>query len=445
MKTSKFISGASITFTTRLIQMGIGLAASVIIARILGPEGKGIYALAILFPTMIIRFADVGIEPATTYHVAQKQYSYKEILGSNVLISLGLSMIGVFAGLIVVLFFSDLVFADVPQEILLFSLILVPTTMLLTAVNQINMGALQFAKYNMTLLCLESTFLSFLVFSLLLKNGGIVAALSSRILGYVVGIGLVLFLVFKYSGGIILKFNRGYVKKIFHYGFQAYLGNLIAFLNLRIDLLIINHFMNTKEVGYYSISVGLAEKLWMVSSVISVVLFPLVASEKEEKKKKEFTPRVTRAVFFFNSIGYLLIFALGSWFILLLYTDVYSPAIAPLRILIFGALPLSVSKVLSSDIAGRGKPIINTIMGGIVLVINVTLNLILIPSYGIIGAAWATSISYIIHFVLKVGIYCRISGNKWKDVLIPKKTDIQTYWSKAGEISQGILFRLKKK
>jgi len=221
MKSSKFISGTSITFTTRLIQMGIGILTSVIIARVLGPEGKGIYALAILLPTMIIRFADVGIEPATTYHVAQQEYSYKEILGNNILISLGLSMIGVFAGLVVVLFLSEQLFAAVPREILLFSLILIPTTMLLTAVNQINIGTQQFAKYNITLLCIESTFLSFLVFFLLLKNGGVVAALSSRILGFTAGIGLVIFLVLKYSGGIILKFNREYVKKIFHYGFQS--------------------------------------------------------------------------------------------------------------------------------------------------------------------------------------------------------------------------------
>jgi O-antigen/teichoic acid export membrane protein len=180
-------------------------------------------------------------------------------------------------------------------------------------------------------------------------------------------------------------------------------------------------------VGFYVISVGIAEKLWMLSQTVSTVLYPKLASMKDEGEKNRFTPVISRNVLLITVAGAFAIFLLSKWLILLLFSEEYLPSIRPLQVLLIGVIALSVTRLLSSDIDARGKPIINTYIGFIVVITNMILNILLIPKFGIMGAAWATSISYSLNLIVKLFVYCRLSGNPVADVIMFKKSDIKLY------------------
>lgn len=118
--------GTGITAGVQFINLILGIGTSVILARILGPEGRGIYALAMLLPSIIVTFGNLGIGPATVYFVARGEFRKQEILGNNVLLSIGISSIGVLLGLVIILFFRKVVFPGVDSAYLLLALILVP-------------------------------------------------------------------------------------------------------------------------------------------------------------------------------------------------------------------------------------------------------------------------------------------------------------------------------
>jgi len=229
------------------------------------------------------------------------------------------------------------------------------------------------------------------------------------------------------TGGISFHVNHSYIKDALTYGIKAHLGNILGFLNYRVDMFFVNGFLNPAAVGFYSIGVGLVEKLWMVSHAASTVLFPRVAAETEEQRRKEFTPLVARTVLSVTALGALVIFFLSRWIIGLLYSSVFLPAVRPLQILLPGIIALSVGRVLSNDIAGRGRVMLNNYTGLVTVTTNVALNILWIPRYGISGAALASTVSYTATLVSSLFFYCRLSGNPWTKVILPQQGDWAIY------------------
>jgi len=104
---------------------------------------------------------------------------------------------------------------------------------------------------------------------------------------------------------------------------------------------------------------------------------------------------------------------------------------------------MSVWAVLANDISGRGRPMLNTYIGGMSLVVNVLLNILWIPMYGINGAALASTVSYGVTLVVQLFVYCRVSGNSWTNVLLPQPGDWVLYWRTGLTMVQWMKVRAK--
>jgi Na+-driven multidrug efflux pump len=85
------------------------------------------------------------------------------------------------------------------------------------------------------------------------------------------------------------------------------------------------------------------------------------------------------------------------------------------------------AKTLTADLAGRGKPQFGTYASFISFAINIPLNIYLIPKWGISGAAFASSVAYIIATVIVIIAFINISGKSLFDIVLIKKQDFQDY------------------
>jgi len=91
--------------------------------------------------------------------------------------------------------------------------------------------------------------------------------------------------------------------------------------------------------------------------------------------------------------------------------------------IVLGAL----SRILSNDIAGRGRPEINMYIALITVAVNIIANIVLIPRMGINGAALATTLSYSFNTVLKIIAYSMVSGLKWYKIFFISNTDNEIF------------------
>lgn len=411
----------------QVVRLTLGVFASIIIARYLGPKGQGVYGLVIVFITLTVSVISLGIGPATTYFVARKEYDQREILGSNVFLSAVVGGVGVGAGLVLVLFFHDRIFPDIPQGYLLLSLALIPVQIFNIYTMYILLGNQEIKKFNSIQVIQSLLMLIFVITVVVVFDAGVIGVIIATLTASSMA-GLKSFLDAKaVAGGVKYTLNLKYIKNAIKYGIQAHLSNILGMLNYRIDTFLVNGYLGPVSVGYYTVAVGLVERLWMVSQAAGTVLFPRVAAEKDAKKLKEFTPKVARSVIWFTAaIALVTVFA-GRWVILLLYSETYLPAAAALQALAIGIVTLSASRILANDIAGRGYPMINTYRGFITVSVNVALNIMWIPKYGIVGAAWASSVSYTASFLTALYFYCRLSGNRWQEVVFIQRGDWYTY------------------
>ena len=122
-----------------------------------------------------------------------------------------------------------------------------------------------------------------------------------------------------------------------------------------------------------------------------------------------FTPRVFLITLALTSLGAVVLALLGSFLINLIYTSAFASAYLPLLLLLPGVVLLGGAKVLTNEIAGRGYPQYNSINSGIALVLTVILDLVLIPRYGVPGAAFASSVAYTIIFFTSIIFYRAVS------------------------------------
>lgn len=443
MSSGNFLRGTSFTFASNVLSLFIGLGTSVILARALGPEGKGVYALAALLPSLIVTFGNLGIGPATAYYVAKGEYRRQEILGSNMLLCLIISIVGIAVGFVLIIAFRQEIFPDVAKGYLYLALALIPLEILFISSRYVILGAQRIVQYNYVHIVHMVLFFGTTAIALLALKAGVIGALIGAIITLLAVNGLTFFLAKDCADGISLVPNTSYIKHAAKYGLQVHVMNILGFLNYRIDMLFISAFLGPAAVGLYSIGVGLIEKLWMVSYSASTVLFPRVAAETDEKKKKEFTPLIARSVLWLTAFGALVLVFLSHYIVLVLFAEEFLPAVGALQALLIGTIALSAGRVLSNDIAGRGRPGLNIYTGIAAVAINVVLNLLWIPKYGIVGAGWASTVSYSVSFLGSLFFYCRLSGNRWTRVISPQRGDWTIYRRAITELGKAILRKLK--
>lgn len=405
----------------------IGLGTSIIVARMLNPEGKGIYVLAVLLPALLPYFAHFGIGLAAVFYLGNGKYSPKLVLGNNVILAFLHSVFAILIGLMVIYFAGKRLFPGVDKRYLLISLLIVPSQLCLGLVLPILLGLGKIALYNLIQILRAILLFGLVLFFLVGLDSGVMGAIVTEIIASLVVCFATLFIVLRHTNGILLKLDRHYLKDAYSYGIILYFSYIFSILSTRLNLLLINMYLNPYMVGLFTVGVGISEKVWLVADAVSTVLYQKVASEPDAERRRMFTPLVFKAILLIVIVICLVLYIFGEYLIVFLYSNAFREAVKPFRILLVGVIGSSGWRMLQSDLMGRGKPAFVTFVAGFSFIVNILLCLLLIPKNLLPGAAWAGAISGIITLLVGVFIYRKISGNKMVELFFPQRSDLRTY------------------
>lgn len=410
------------TIIRQSLSIFFGLGLYILIARILGPEGSGLYAMGLLLPLTLSTFLNIGVTSSNVYFIASGKVTVGQAAKTNFLLWAVLSVAGCSVAAALIITQGETLFPGVPEFLLWIGMLAFPALLLLAFLEGLFQGVQDFKRYNTALLLSPGLTLLLALLLVGVLKMGVTGALLSFIGGNVIGLLVSLGMLRPYMGrnkkGLIDDRPGGrlknYLRECLNYGWKAHLSNMLAFVNYKADIFLVNFFLSPAATGVYSISVLIAEKLWILSYSVGAVILPRLSElHQEEQKRKQLTPLVARWVFLASALGALILALLASPLINLFFGSKFAPAFNALLWLLPGVVIYGMARVLSNDIAARGKPELNCFNEVVVVTVNVLGNIILIPRFGIEGAAIATSIAYILGSATKLLIYSYVSKNEW--------------------------------
>lgn len=409
----KIAGNATITLGRQLMAGVLQLITVIIIARILGPEGNGQYAIAILLPMMLATFLNLGIAPANVYFLGSGKVGALTVFLAIKRMGLFIVVVGVGVGASCIYFFSDDWFPNVPRVFLWGALLIFPFALFHSFLLSIFQGLQKFKIYNLILLTQPIVTFFLVLIAAMFKITDLEYFIAAHMIGFVVVVSIGLRKVrIETVGEEITEQPQKYSKRAITYGYKAHLGNILAFTNYKADIFLVNLLVNPAAAGIYVIAVQITERLELLSRSVSTVILPRLSElTNDEEKRKQVTPIVSRTIIAVTLILAILLACLVFPFITLFFGSEYLEAVWVVIFLLPGSVAHSGARILANDIAARGRPELNMYFATIVVTANISGNILLIPRYGLEGAAIATSCAYTLNLFLRVLVYKQISGN----------------------------------
>lgn len=424
------------TFTVMILTSFISLIISIMAARVLGPEGKGILTVIILYPTLLHTLGHLSVYRALTVHVAERKYSFADFPGTAAVFVFSISAILMIGFLIAYFNFNKYFIQDINFLTILFALGIIPCAMFIQIFTSILQAKGKMFEFNLNNLLSKGLVLVFIILMLIVLRTGVNGAVFAYFIANVLATILVIYFVRKITFEK-WKFNPLLLKDLIKDGVKLHIGIIASFIFLRIDMLMLGYYRQASSVGYYSIAVSMADLLIIIPTVVMHVFYSKIAdmiNDKKDMARK--TVLVYKHTMLFMVAATLIFAVVAKPVIKIFYGEEFLPSIIPFLILLPGVCFFRQNNIFSYYLVGTKKFLLISLLATVGSLINVMLNLIFIPKYDGNGAAVASLITYFFMGTAYFVFFFRVSKFKLmeflKKIMISKEDIIfyKTFFSK---------------
>jgi len=429
---------------TKAISIPLSFFIGVILARSLGPEGKGGYDLFVATGELLMMVLGFSLPSGIIYVTALSGVSPRAMARWLTLVALGQGLLAI--SLLGIARQSGFVWAFLPRNcggnIIFFSTAYVCLTILAGYWRAILIGRWEIIPTNrITLLTRLADVVLLLVLLGLLWFVDRPPDLCLIIWLLLVSslISNVLFLSRLRVPLAASSQGASGFRRIMAYSAPCYLGNLVQFLNYRLDTFLVSFIVGQSAVGLYALAVSLAQMLWLLPNAIATALLPRVAGWQQlTTHNTRITAQATRFSFWIGLIAGITLSLLSIVALPLVYGEAFRDSIVPLLWLMPGVVVIGPAFVLAAYIGGIGKPHLNMYISVAGLFLTVLLDLLLIPRLSIAGAAIASTVSYSLIAMLTTILFWRETGWGLAALLSPTRGDVVLIVELAQSISRKV-------
>ncbi len=425
MKYSKLLANILATYGSFLVNLVVIMGTAIVVARTLGPEGKGQLALLILVPTTLMALGDLGIRQSTVYILAGGKHSLDHVVSAVVVaaVALGVLLLGVASLLFRVLDDSFLQGVERGPFYLIVSFL--PAMLIVRYVLSVLRGLDRPQVANILLIFQGLVYFSLLAVLFFLLGAAIEWAVIAYVAGHFLAAILGLWILWAKQGWRPRpSLDRATFRALVFNGAQVSVILILGFLNRKISIYLVNGQLGTVDVGLFVVAVSIAEMVWIFPDAVGTILFPLVSSQSD-KESNQTTPQMTRLTLIVTTVMALAVWIISRPLIPVVFGASFAAAVEPLGILLPGVVLLSVHKVIWRDMMGRGRPLLSGFSRGLTLVILVSLFYLLAPRMGLAGVAIATTSSYAAGTLVMIVVFTRYTGVSWTSLVIPQVGDFK--------------------
>jgi len=423
--TQPFSRQVSITFVARLVLVANSVLTGALLARWLGAEGVGIYAVVSLTVNTLVQSLGSGLASANVFFAKRKDSQRASILVNSIAFAT-IAGVGAAALTYIVSRVRPDWFHDIPSELLLIALISLPFQLCTLLVLNLFLAFGDVRKFNLLDVCSQVYLLVNAIIVLLLLRSDLHLLFG---LNTIAGGLIATVLILMARRSIINAIGDGrfapdvaLFSRMMRFGIRINIMNAALALILRADVLLVNYFRGEAEAGVYSIAAQCSLLLIMFPNVVGTMLFPNVA--EMGSSSTTFTARVIRHAAAIQLL--MCLAAIPAAFLLpVVYGSSFSPATSQFLLLLPGTIFLGLQMMLSQHLVGVGRIGIMPLFWMAAVILAVSLDVLLIPAFGATAAAAVSSATYAFIFALTLFYFMKVSGEKWSDILIVRAGELR--------------------
>ncbi|MBN1919613.1 MAG: oligosaccharide flippase family protein [Anaerolineae bacterium] len=417
------LSGVEGTAIANLVSFGFNMVTSVIAARLLGPQGRGELAAMQNLAMFTLTFGTFGIPTAAAY------YAGKDPKRANITFSTAQIMLLLLAFPVYILMYalapellsSQDTYVIQGARIFLLRVFIhfaggLPYFMLRGLGRMAVWNGIRVQFSVLWLMVFVIGFFSGQISSLFVAYGYLVAILIHNITWMIA-----MFLTVRGS----YKPDLSLTPSLFRYGLPSMLSSVPRELNLRIDQLLMAAFLPSETLGYYVVAVAWGSLLSPVMNAFAQTAFPHLAALHHEQAQSDLLQKILRRSVLVGSL-LISVFVVGAPVVIpAVYGNAFKASIAAAMVLVVAGFISNLNDILEESFRGLGKPkwpMVAQITG---LISTILLLFLLLPRYGLLGAALASIASYTFVFFVFVVLLKRETGLSFAVAFVPTSKDVR--------------------
>lgn len=411
-----------------------GVAIGVFSTRILGDEGKGIFSLFQANTQLFVLIFSLGIQTGIVYFISSKKITAKIVAG----MSSALFFTGCVLLISLLLFLKWIGYAHyiLPKGYTSYFYIIILFIMFaITFINSIISGFFQahskFILLNwISIISVALNLVIFVVLYSIISNETLSVFRRFDYVLYATLISLLInFILLSYffirripiqpSFQFTLKHQ---LKPFIFYNLSVYIGVFINFFNYRLDLWIINSYLDDKSLSYYSLAANIVQIILFAAGAIAAVMLPNISNRTGKDRIATFLT-ITRISFLLFVFISFIAFIVSYWIIPIMYGAEFVKVVIPFQLLLIGIFFSCLSQLFSQLLLAENKNYLNILACSIGLVFTIVFGFILIPTWGIIGASISTTITYFVIFLFTFIFVTKYTKSVSVNLFLPSKSD----------------------
>lgn len=409
------LRNVTFTFLTRVITAIISLLLAVLLSQYLGAGGKGFQSIIITTISIILIFSNVFGGATLVYLVPRNKLLV--LLTISYLWSL---LMGVLS------YIALLIFAKISTEYCLHIALLSVISSWFSINSNVLIGKKRIIPAN--ILALSQSVVQIVVLLILF-----VWADRQNIGTYILSLYLSYGLTWILSIFMLGSKRKPDIKitvfelltvggKMLRYGIQNQTAHLTQMLSFRLSYYILESTNGLQAVGVFSNGTSIAESIWMIAKSASLIQYSAIANSDNREEGAKLTLTFTRLVIVFTIVAAIVLLALPARFYVWLFGAGFEETKPILWVLMPGVIIYNISILFGHYFSGTGRYSTNSKISIAGFVVSGLLYLLLIPTWSVIGAGIAASISYLFTSVLFLYFFSK-EYKGWKKELIPSAKD----------------------
>jgi O-antigen/teichoic acid export membrane protein len=390
----------------------INLATGILIARVLGPAGRGGLTAVLAVPPIIAWIFEMGCVAAVTYHQARRPTEAPRLVATWLLICVPLAIAGTVVGWVLL---PHLLAAQSGHTLTVARLLMLTLGVMFVAdlMNGVVLGDQDFVFFNG--LRIVQPLAVAITYGALWAAGTLTvstAVATTAVVTAAATVGLTVRVLRRHGLG---RPSREIARRTLWYGVRAHSTSTAGIVNTRLDLTIIPAFLGAASVGLYSVATNVSWMVVSVSGCLASIVFPAAAARGHEGRYT-----VVKSLYATLAIAILLAGTLAAGAGLavhLVYGSDFAGSVGPLRILLIGTVLYAGAAVICSGLYAANRPFTAALAQGTAAAVTVVGLLLFLRRGGIEAAATVSTVAYGLVFVIALLLYRRTAGLTWRELV----------------------------